>query len=541
MSLVDTAARQSADRVERKAASPVDWRSLVFYVAAAIVGAVHAMLAVLAFTRSPVDVDEGFNLVVVRNIADGVGYMSDGVYTADVPTDFEAAITTGPTMLVPAAALHAMGLDLVVAGRVVGLVFYVLLLVGLGLMGRRIAGRWGALAAVVSPLLLDLYRNDNSPVYGPGDLLGEYATAAFAVFAILAARRRPFWAGMLLGLALVTKIVALFLAPAVAVAVWWAWFGAPLRSRAGALARMVVGALVPLTVYEFSKFVVLGSHDYASLFAGYFAKIEEERLPTQMLDEKLATLLSSWFVPAFLVLVVSAVLLCASTAVITVRAAQDRATLLASLRTWPVGLVVSSVVAAIGTVAVWGYLTFTDPTWIRHPAPGLIIGAGGVCAATVALVTRILAEPSRGVRRAGVAIAGLCAATAGAAIVAHETSASDAQRFMTISHQQEIADAIVDSGASSVQGIWGPIEPLSALSGVPASSLWSGVDPRALMVIDKYERGQMAATGSVLADVLCGERVLVSQVVLCWPAADAQERLDGVTVADPVTGDASDG
>lgn len=516
------------------------WGDLAHLVAIVVLVGLHASLVFLAFTHSPVDVDEGFELNVVANIVNGVGYTSDGVITATGPRDFEAGISTGPTMIVPAAGLVAAGVETVTAGRIVGVVAYLFLVAGLFVLGRRIGGRWAGLAAASSPLLLDTFTNDNSPIYGPGDLLGEYCAAAFIVWALVTVRRRPVVGFLLLGLAVVTKLIALFALPAVVVVML-------LSSRR--IRQITVGtwfaaglALVgPGLLFEAVKLVVVGPSSYASLVRDFWSSAGQSRLPTHMTAEKLASLLGAWFVPslvAILVLLAAAVVL-ASTASSHVTETTGRTSFARWLRSEPPALFLGSLGVAAGVVGAWMWLKFTDPTWIRHPSPGLVVGAAGMVAALVWAVRSLTSRPDALWRRTGFVTASVLAVLIGYSSLVHVADAVAPQRLGTLGAQRDLAAAIDATGTRRVQGLWGPMVPLAVMAHKPAHSIFAGVDPQSLLVFDVYPRAHLAGVGHALADAMCGDVVLRSTVILCWPAPDAQAQLDALLSQTP-TGDLSE-
>lgn len=490
----------------------------------AVTGAVHALLIAQSFTQSPVDVDEGYNLSVVRNITSGVGYISDGILTPYYWMPFEPGLSTGPTLILPAAGLHALGMDLFLSGRTVGVGYYVLMLVALGVLGRRISGRWGSIAAVFSPLLLDLFTNDYSPIYGPGDLLGEYGSVAFITLGMLAIRSRPGVAGALIGMAVLTKMAAFVAVPVLVLLLWLDRGRSAARERARAVSVFLAMFAAPLAAWELVKVTTQGVDGYVEIIRAQFASASRVRVDAFQLDEKTTTLMTAWFVPAPLVLVIASALLVLG-AVVAVRLAQGRWVV---ARPWffrrDVQLVLGGVSIAIAFVAMWFLNRNTDAAWIRHPSPGLLVGAGVVAATSVALVRALMRSGSFRLTIIGGAAALVFGASALASAATHEVMAADAQRLVSISHQREYAQGIADTGAPAVQVLWGPAVPLSVLAGVPARSMYLGIDPALPIVLDNYERAHLAATGRYIADELCGERIVSKQAIVCWPNRDAPER-----------------
>ncbi|HWR85178.1 MAG TPA: glycosyltransferase family 2 protein, partial [Rhodoglobus sp.] len=113
----------------------------------AIAAAVAVLLLLVAYVvvvaRSmvlPLWEDEAFNLTVPLNLVRGLGYSSDGILSFGELAPFDPRISTGPVMLLPIAGLLGLGADPVVAGRVVALLFFAVLLVALFALGRRVGG-----------------------------------------------------------------------------------------------------------------------------------------------------------------------------------------------------------------------------------------------------------------------------------------------------------------------------------------------------------------------------------------------------------------
>ena len=194
-------------------------RTILFWAAAAALLVGHVVVAWHSLTVWRFWEDEAFNLTVPRNLLDGLGYASDGALSGSTITPFDPRISTGPVVLIPVAAILATGMDPVLAARIVPLAFWALLLAGLGVLGWRIAGRWAALLAVAVPLAFTAGAGV-SPIQGPADLLGEIPAAALLVWALVVLPRRAWLAGLLVGLAIQAKLIALLALPAFAVALW---------------------------------------------------------------------------------------------------------------------------------------------------------------------------------------------------------------------------------------------------------------------------------------------------------------------------------
>ncbi|MBS1907883.1 MAG: hypothetical protein JST33_15275 [Actinobacteria bacterium] len=352
--------------------------------------------------------DEAFNLTVPRNLIAGLGYTSDGTLSGSTLTPFDPRISTGPTVLLPVAGVLALGADPVIGARLVPLAYWVLLLAGLAVLGRRLAGRFGALIAVALPLAFNT-AGSVSPIQGPADLLGEIAAASLIVWALVVLPRRAWLAGLLLGLAVQAKLIALLALPAFAVALLLLTPVAPFRRRLLSALRRAILPLVlvaaPTVLMELSALVSLGVDGYilhARELSGFVRTGGQHVEPTTV-PQKLDTLAGAWFVPWWLV--VLAVVLAA---VSVVWAAGP-------LRRWwnrDPQLLALGFGSAVGLLAFVGWWAQAAqlPLWVRHPAVGVFAFAPILAAvavrATASLWRRYGAREARRARDVGGAPAG---------------------------------------------------------------------------------------------------------------------------------------
>lgn len=389
-------------------------RSIIFWVllAALIVG--HALVAWQSLTVWRFWEDEAFNLTVPRNLLAGLGYASDGALSGSTITPFDPRISTGPTVLLPVTAVLAAGIDPVLAARMIPLAYWGLLLVGLWILGRRIGGRWAALAAVAVPLAFTTSEGV-SPIQGPTDLLGEIPAAALLVWALVVLPKRAWLAGLLVGLAVQAKLIVLLALPAFAVALLLL---APGRgwSRVGAWARRswvpLVFVALPTLLFEIGALLTLGVDgfiDHLRLLRGFVRSGGQPGPPTSV-GQKVMTLAESWSSPVWLVFVVAAV------AVILIVAG------LWISRNSPALVYIAP--AAIGALAYVGWWATAShlPLWVRHPAPGVfafvpILAAGAVWGARQMLQARRL-------RPVSAALAAALALGIGSGAVAHAVAAT---------------------------------------------------------------------------------------------------------------------
>lgn len=223
----------------------------------AVLVAAAAAVVVPGF-RMALGYDEAYNLQVVTNLLHGHGYATNGALSGGHTQPFDYRITTGPTLMLPIAAAAALLGEHVSVYRLVPTVAFGALLACWWVAGRRLTGRhWnmiGGAAAVLGILSLNtvsLWYDERS---GPGSVIGETTATLFVLLAVLLARR-PGWAGLCLGLAVMTKVLALLTVPGVALAV----VIAAGRARAvRAVAGLGAVAALPVLAWQAVRIVVLG-------------------------------------------------------------------------------------------------------------------------------------------------------------------------------------------------------------------------------------------------------------------------------------------
>ncbi|ALJ19109.1 glycosyltransferase family 39 protein [Microbacterium sp. No. 7] len=395
-------------------------RSTAFGILLAVVLLAHVIVLWVSIVRNTLWEDEAFNLTVPLNLLRGLGYTSDGLLSGSLPTPFDVRISTGPVVLLPIAAVLSTGVDPVVGGRLVPAAFSVALLVAVWMLGRRIGGRWAALVALAVPLAFDATRLP-SPIQGPADVLGEVAAAALLAWALVALQRHPWLAGLLVGLAVQSKYIALLAAPAFAVGLLLTWGGKPWRRRIVEAVTAVGGVLLPSVLY--ALWVKLASPP-GGLTGLWFATRDFVETGGQQgyhstFGEKLAVLAESWRLPVPLVV---AVVLVGAAALIAAGVLLARDPRLRRNATGDDGRAAFAplAVAALGVAlyVVWWAQASHTPLWVRHPAPGLLAFTP-VLAAYVVAALRVLAARARAVAAVGGAVvAGVIGAQAVVAVVA---------------------------------------------------------------------------------------------------------------------------
>ncbi|WAA67014.1 hypothetical protein [Microbacterium oxydans] len=384
-------------------------RTILFWAAAAALLIGHVIVAWHSLVVWRFWEDEAFNLTVPRNLLAGLGYSSDGALSGSTITPFDPRISTGPVVLLPVAALLATGMDPVLAARLVPLAFWVALLAGLAVLGRRIAGRWAALLAVAVPLAFTADAGV-SPIQGPADLLGEIPAAALIVWALILLPRRAWLAGLLVGFAIQAKLIAALALPAFAIALWVLSDGSGWARVRDTLRRSCLPLLlvaVPTLLLELGALLSLGLSGYVQHLrdlARFVLSGGQGDAATTVL-QKLGTLADSWSLPAVVAVIGAVIALALAITGIVLRwrdaSAADRLVIAYAL---------AALVGALAFVGWWATASRL-PLWVRHPAPGIL--AFFPVIAAVALWA-VAALP----RRSGVRVIGITAASALAAVIA---------------------------------------------------------------------------------------------------------------------------
>ncbi|MBI1351536.1 MAG: hypothetical protein GC156_10490 [Actinomycetales bacterium] len=234
-----------------------------FLVLAGLVAA-GLLLTVLRQFGYGLEYDESYLLGVVRNLVAGRGYVDDGITFGTSGAPFEPRISTGPTVVLPAAGVWWLTDGAIEAVRIVPLLYFAVLLVSIAWLFLRAGGPWTSLGALAGLLAIPVVTPDlQNTSLMPGRLVGELpATALLVASAALLAARRPFMAGLLGGLAVLTKFV--FLLPvAVLLLTVIAW--SLVRDRSSAwrtLLRYGAAVLIPLLAFELAKVLTLGVDGY---------------------------------------------------------------------------------------------------------------------------------------------------------------------------------------------------------------------------------------------------------------------------------------
>ena len=459
-----------------------------FWLLAALLAGAHLVVLWQSITANALWEDEAFNLTVPLNLIAGLGYTSDGTLSGSTLTPFDARISTGPVVLLPIAAVLALGADLVTGARLVPAAFYLALVVAVWVLGRRIGGRWAGLLAVTVPLAFDAAAPP-SPIQGPADILGEVPAAALLAWALVVVQRRPWLAGLLLGLAIQSKYISLLAAPALVLAVWVSLPGVALLARVRALVLPAVLAIVPTAVVELCALIALGPAGFVQHLRSTVGFVRNAGQPgaTSTVADKLATLSASWHVPGALAAVTTAaVVLLIVAAIIVVR----RMPALGDTRVGggaPVRdsapLLVGAAFGALTFVAWWATAVHT-PLWVRHPAPGLLAFVPVLFAFVVPALgvlwrageSRRDAQPRGDESRSGrtaatwlargaVTVAAVLVAVVPAAQAVSAARGALASDGAVLAHQRAVAAQIATADAEWIATQWGGTVSLVVLAG----------------------------------------------------------------------------
>ena len=540
------------------------WASVLFW---AVVGvALIAQLSVIVpgFTVMRLWEDEAFNLTVPINLLNGLGYASDGTLSGSELAPFDPRISTGPVVLLPIAAVLAFGVDPVIGGRAVVLVFYAALLAGLWLLGRRIGGRWAGLVAVTVPLGLNTW-NSASPIQTPIDVLGEVPAAALIVWALYVCQSRPWLAGLFVGLALESKAVALLAVPAIAIAVFFTVAGSPFWRRVWRVVVCGLFALVPVFIVELWKLVTLGVAGWVRLTREFSWFLRsggqgDNQVPP---GAKLAGLFESWFSPPALTVLVVVVFVVVGVLVLVLRrtdagrpgalagpvsgafeasvpgatdgpAPGSAAATAATSADAPAAVAARDLIVLLAATLVglatwlgWWMLSSHLPVWIRHPSPGLFAFVP-VLAAFFVLGIRLLwtTPPARraGVRVVAVAASVLLVLTLAVQVGGHLGIADHVRYGETLGAQRTAAADIAELGEDQLAGSWGPAVAVIVLSGAQAALVDApgfGQTTRVYANYDRSEAGRAAFDAAL--DGMCADVPLRTGVyAVCvprWPLA----------------------
>lgn len=480
-------------------------RNLVFIAAVAVVIASHAVVFFSTMLISPLGFDEAFILQAPLNLVQGNGYSTEDWdwRNAGENLQFDAIVSTGPLVLMPVALSFLLFGVSIASARIVMLPFTLILAGSLFVLGRRIGGRWVGLVSALAVLTLNTRADwPTTVIFGPSDVLGEYATAAMIALALVLLPRHRMAAGLVLGLATLAKFIAfmavpafmlaLLLVPAVASSGW--------RTRVRELVGFVAAVIVPSIVWELVKFLSLGPVAYGESLLGYARFVFRSGSGVDgsgrvFFAERLSRMFAAWHVPTVVAIALGAALIVL--AIVGIRyyfparfsdswktssgpVSGVWARFLVAARLIPVEIWAAA--ATLGAFTVW-WSFIASSTFIRHTMPVMLVAVPIL----VALALRGSIGLWRGDSAAGrahpltraVAAVGI-ASILGVVLLqfALTVKQSFGTQEWTRAQQQETAAFIRDLGVDEVQGFgWWASPEVRFLSGVPSVPLGTGTGP----------------------------------------------------------------
>jgi 4-amino-4-deoxy-L-arabinose transferase-like glycosyltransferase len=238
--------------------------------------AVQLSLGVVFAIRAGLDFDEAFNLQIPLRLVEDHRYAS--LYL-DEPY-FDPNITTGPTVLLPIAlGFQIFGINYFVA-RLVMLLYFLgftlsLYFFSLSFLSSETAATLFTILIVVGIPLFP------SSIH----VLGEVPAVFYLIIGLLAMdRKRWFFSGFLLGLAALTKAIALFMVFALIAA--WIWqvflvFKQREKFSFRPLFNSLIGAALPLVGWEAVKLLTLGRGEYAGYLERFFGFFRDQTVVTR--------------------------------------------------------------------------------------------------------------------------------------------------------------------------------------------------------------------------------------------------------------------
>ncbi len=272
----------------------------------------------------PLGYDEAYNMQVVDSLSKGQGYSSYGlVHTWN--RLFDPRVTTGPMVLLPASIAWNISGNSIFAVRITMLLFYFLYAAGLFYIFKMGGSNklQALMVVVMSSCIVGLpdfaamegYIHMNSqgwPYFGipMGRILGELPAAASIILAsVFAARDKPFWAALAVGIAIQMKLT--YLVPGAIILIFWAMATAILDKRIRLHTLLAIVALVALPTIAFEIYRLISFwelNSYIQSLMGYkqFIKDQSELAFTAGFKGKVTGL---WSSVSYLVLIPSAYLL----------------------------------------------------------------------------------------------------------------------------------------------------------------------------------------------------------------------------------------
>jgi len=487
--------------------------------AVAVLVAVHLTIWTVTLLVSPVGFDEAFILQAPLNLVQGMGYSTEDWLAGGSNLQFDATVSTGPVLGIPVAASFAIFGVSITAARLVTLPFFLLLIWGLIVLGRRYAGWWGSAAALGMLLVVDT-RTDlpYSVIYGPSDVLGEYTTAALLVLAFVILPRHRLLAGLAVGFAILCKFIAVIAVPGVVIAMLLvpAVTGARWAARIGEAAAFVGFVAIPSVVWELVKLVSLGPSAYLDSLWSYLRFVFRSGSGADGTNsgaylDRASRLFATWQFPTVVAFAIGLVVIVLCVVGIWRRSVDRGFAATPELR-WRarasgflggVGVEIAAVVVTLGGVALW-WTFVSSSVYTRHMLP-ILLATVPVVAALAVHGLRWVSGRNRGWQIASALAAGAAVVTTGYGGV-QSIVASTQSPGWTRSDQQATADFVRSLDVPAVQGIgWWEAPDIRFLSGVVSRPIGTTASGGPLVIGPMMEIHDPRTHGIALS--LCEQRL----------------------------------
>lgn len=467
-----------------------------------------------------VEYDEAYNLQVAESLRQGHGYSTFGALGSGQPWKFDPHITTGPVVLLPAAAVWSLTDGSVTAVRTLMLVFLWAYAAGWWLLLRQCRAGWFITGVVLAPALA-------AATVAAGRVLGEVPGAALLVWAGVAlARRKPALAALAIGLAVQTKLVY-GLAGALMLAVWLlVAIASDDRPRPRLFVAVVFLAAAPSLLFELYRLVSLGALETYLASIGEFREfLAAQRISTTTtwvdaatLGAKMSGLFGIYPTHAWVALSAGAVALICRPALLD--GSSGPVTDAASRLAPPTSSAFTALLAA-GIAMALGWITQSQQTGVRQALPFFLLGVPTLVALCSLRSVQFLRESSALGQRflvpriavAGAAILLTFSMLAALGNSLRQTVHDEPLRASALEQKQVVAMVrSLRPESLYAKGFWHNPEYLllSGVKGAPRRTF------RQLLIVQDY---QVALSNTSWADheSMCGDVVRKTQFTLiCW-------------------------
>jgi len=427
---------------------------------------------------------------VLKNLVESRGYSTTGTDWGWY-REFEPGASSGPALLLQAAAAWYVSGGVLWFVRIVPLLYFLVYLGSLAWLFTALAGRWGGLIAVASPLVLAVGLADLSTVsLVPGRYVGEFTAVAFTVLMVARIYRRyPLLAGIAGGLAIQTKFnFALPIAVFLLVAVLGSW----LRHDRGLrphVTRLVLGVLIPTLLFEVYRLVSLGPSGYRTSMREYASYLlsqssaDSEPL-AERIGHRLAGLLGTLSAGGALLLLLATAIVILGVFASSNSGAADSA---ADRRDVPDGFWFDPVVGLLGAAAsvllLWTISAGQDSP--RLGLPVILLAAPVLCVAALVVLSRLVSSSQGWTQTAATAFSTLVGMGTGLFILSQGwTAATSGFGTRLLSEQVAAGEVLKESGTPSLPKslIW-HLGQLQLLTGIPSETR-PGVGKPTVLVFD---------------------------------------------------------